>query len=483
MNVVCLDASGSTAYFKWDAVTGAEQYNAVIKTVSGTSVNEVNVSTLSCTFSGLETGSEYTFQVRALGGNYVSYYSAPLRFTVGPEPEKWPETAEKVFIMYTAGHNNIANDLKEDIEDLCKGYVPKGDEPSIFLSYQRINASYDSSSEESYLIRYYTHKAKMTADTLLRFENTIIAASAYTLREVLTYIKRNIPSKHYGLLFSSHATGWLPAGYYANSERYDAIRAGQGQMHRLDNDGWMPLVIPERDPSLPPVKSIGADYTHSMTYEMELKDFAEALPMHLDYIFFDCCLMGGIEVAYELRDKCDRIVFSPTEVIASGFKYSTMGKQLLGQQNPDLEGVCRDYYEYYAGHPYGGDWRSATVTLIDCSMTEPVANVCREIFDRYRNGLAKINPEDVQQYYTGNYHWFYDLYDIAAKAGASAEELTDLQSALDGCIAYKAATDAFLGVPIDTYSGLSMYLPCNGSYYLDSAYKLLDWNEATGLVQ
>lgn len=399
------------------------------------------------------------------------------------EPARFPSHIDNVFIMYTAGQNNLAGNLQSNIEQFCGGYLPNGDAPYIFLSYQRINSRYSSRSVSSHLIRYYRHQGQMTADTLLTIGSDRPASSASVMNEVLNYVKSNFKAQSYGMLFSSHATGWLPAGYYANSEIYDAIRAGQGQMHRLGNDGWVPLVIPERDPSLPPVKSIGADYTHSMTYEMELKDFAAAIPMHLDYIIFDCCLMGGIEVAYELRDKCDRIVFSPTEVIASGFKYSTMGKQLLGQQNPDLEGVCRDYYEYYAGHPYGGDWRSATVTLIDCSMTEPVANVCREIFDRHRNGLARINPEDVQQYYTGNYHWFYDLYDIAAKAGASAEDLTDLQSALDGCIAYKAATDAFLGVPIDTYSGLSMYLPCNGSYYLDSAYKLLDWNDATGLVQ
>ena len=377
------------------------------------------------------------------------------------EPEREPEVKDRVLLYYAAGFNNLSGYLEDDIDELCtEGYVPSKTSGNVLLVFQNLAEGSYTTPVTPVLYRVYKDtEGKTVKETVMTLEAGTVAASAETVNTILTTVRDTYPSYEYGMIFSSHATGWLPAS---------------GTVVRALQDTVSP-------------SSIGSEYSPdtgtSVQYEMDLADFADAIPMHLDYIIFDCCLMGGIEVAYELRDKCDRIVFSPTEVIASGFKYSTMGKQLLGQQNPDLEGVCRDYYEYYAGHPYGGDWRSATVTLIDCSMTEPVANVCREIFDRHRNGLARINPEDVQQYYTGNYHWFYDLYDIAAKAGASAEDLTDLQSALDGCIAYKAATDAFLGVPIDTYSGLSMYLPCNGSYYLDSAYKLLDWNDATGLVQ
>ena len=249
----------------------------------------------------------------------------------------------------------------------------------------------------------------------------------------------------------------------------------------------MPYIEPERDPALPPVKSIGqdriSDGNGAGSYEMELTEFDNAIPMHLDYIFFDCCLMGGIEVAYELRDKCDRILFSPTEVIAEGFDYANMGQKLLGGSTPDLEGVCSDYYEYYNSHPYGGQYRSATVTLVDCIRLEPLADICRSIFSRHRDALDAITPDDVQGYFTANYHWFYDLYDIAAHAGADDTELAELEAALDGCIEYKAATDNFLTFPINVYSGLSMYLPCNGSGYLDANYRELDWNKATGLVQ
>ena len=77
------------------------------------------------------------------------------------------------------------------------------------------------------------------------------------------------------------------------------------------------------------------------------------------------------------------------------------------------------------------------------------------------------------------------------KAGISDTEKNNLKNAVDACILYKAATPTFLlyktgggsGFKIETYSGFSMYLPCNGSDYLDNYYKSLAWNKATGLVQ
>jgi hypothetical protein len=59
---------------------------------------------------------------------------------------------------------------------------------------------------------------------------------------------------------------------------------------------------------------------------------------------------------------------------------------------------------------------------------------------------------------------------------------------LNECIIYKAATPSFLGLQIDSYSGLSMYLPSvtkddQGVAGLNAFYKTLAWNKATNLVE
>ena len=62
--------------------------------------------------------------------------------------------------------------------------------------------------------------------------------------------------------------------------------------------------------------------------------------------------------------------------------------------------------------------------------------------------------------------------------------MTRLREAIDGCIIYKGWTPSFLNeFDIRTFSGFSMYLPCDGGAELDKFYKTLKWNQATALVE
>ena len=248
----------------------------------------------------------------------------------------------------------------------------------------------------------------------------------------------------------------------------------------------VPYVEPLHDPSMPQVKSVGQDqvgtYGNYVSYEIQIEDFARALPMYMDYILFDACLMGGVEVAYELAGKCGKVGFSQTEVLAEGFDYGSISSHLLAGNVPDLQSVCSDFFNQYDIQT--GIYRSATISLVDCSRLKSLVDVCSGLFSEYRNVIAGLNPEIVQRYYRSNYHWFYDLVDIVDKAGATQTELEALNKALDECIIYKAATPEFMdSFEIRSYSGFSMYLPSNGSKELDKYYRTLKWNIATGLVE
>ena len=216
---------------------------------------------------------------------------------------------------------------------------------------------------------------------------------------------------------------------------------------------------------------------------MDIRDFAEAIPMKLDYLLFDACLMGGIEVAYELAGKCDRLGFSQAEVLAEGFNYTTISSHLLGNRNEsDPLSVCKDYFTQYDVQE--GVYRSATISLIDCNNLEPLAETCSILFDKYSDKIHSLNASDVQRFYRGSKHWFYDLESILLNAGISDSELQELHSALNRCILYKGATPSFMNeFSIHTFSGFSMYLPSNGHDELDKYYKTLKWNKITGLVK
>ena len=395
----------------------------------------------------------------------------------------------KVLLLYSAGFNSLSNYLREDIDELCTGWIPRqrrADDVILVYSHLPVSRGNYDTRTSPVLFRIYSDiHGTVIRDTLVTYAPKTISASAKQFNEVLSYVNENFPAKSYGLLFSSHATGYLPNGFYSYPGSYKfnegALRAsGKGAMPQPSP---VPYLEPEHDPAFPAVKSLGQTVDGALSYEMDIRDFADAIPMKLDYILFDACLMGGIEVAYELVGKCDRVGFSQAEVLAEGFNYATLASHLLGNKTTaDPRKVCEDYFNQY--DVQSGVYRSATISMVDCNKLEPMAATCRNLFTKYSENIKSIRPSEVQQFYRGSKHWFYDLQSILEKAGISAEEKMELSEALEGCIIYKNATPSFMGeFAIDTFSGFSMYLPSNGHVELNKYYKTLKWNQATGLVK
>ena len=401
------------------------------------------------------------------------------------------EESRNVLLLYSAGFNSLSGYLEEDVRDLLSGELPsQGRVKDVLLVYSHLpikKGAYAIPSSPVLTRVYKDIYGNVATDTLVVYPSSTYSSSAGQLNEVLTYVRDNFPAKTYGMIFSSHATGYLPAGYYASPESYvyapasSTLGTERGRAPR-----GVPYLELEHDPALPMVKSVGQDqvggYGAYLSYEIQIEDFARALPMYMDYILFDACLMGGVEVAYELKDRCGLVGFSQTEVLAEGFDYRSIPDYLLSGQEPDPESVCRDYFEQY--DVQSGIYRSATISLVDCRRLEPLAAICADLFEKYRRDMRNMSPFNVQRYYRYDCHWFYDLVDILVKAGADPADVEALENAVDDCMIYRAATPEFMGAfDIDSYSGFSMYLPCHGNSELDKYYRTLKWNIATGLVE
>ena len=362
---------------------------------------------------------------------------------------------EKVLILYLEGYNNLKGDLEGNLEQLEEGFIPaRNDKQAIVVySHSSKTGSDYTTPTEPVIYHLYKHYGQTVRDTIKRYSAEQIMLRTDMVKDVLGTIKTAFPSYSYGLLFSSHASGWLPSGY----------KYGSGDIS--------PMTAPS---------SVGAQFwrTSSFYYSLNADEFAEALPMHLEYIIFDCCLMGGVETNYDLKDKTDYIVAAPTEVMSYGFNYTTMASRLLQSDKADLKGVCDDFYDKLESS-------YLTVALYDCSAMDALASVCRKIFDAHPdNEVFEVQKAKVQSYnYSFNYH--YDFRDIIEKMGASESELKALDGALEKVVLYKLATDTFIYTPInaDTFSGMSMYLPQTDWPTLNSFYKKTSWDIATGLLK
>ena len=406
-----------------------------------------------------------------------------------------PEEMEpdSVLLIYVCGFNNLSNNLKSNIQALEEGFIPEKKSDRILLLAEHLTktGSNYTIATEPHLIRFYKEKGIIVRDTLKTYPSTFHLAKTDDMGTILADVRTLFNAKHYGMVFSSHATGWLPRGYYSKSENEDIWLTAPGPKksaaRRNSAAGAVPFYEPEQLPG-PAVRSLGASNTSELTYEMELPEFSRTIQkeIKLDYLVIDACLSGGVEVAYELKDACGKVVFSPAEELAEGMDYSTMAGYLLQKSSPDLNGLAEKYYNTYLNKS-DSEEQSATVTVVDCSALGRLAQVCTALFSKYRDGIANVDSDSVQRFFRASKHWFYDLEDILVKAGITSAEKAELEEALGACIGYKAHTEHFLphfnGFKIDTYCGLSMYLPKMGTEYLDGYYKTLKWNIATGLVE
>lgn len=370
--------------------------------------------------------------------------------------------SRRVMVMISAGYNSLSGYLSEDLKDLESGYLPEGTyfNADVLLVLARLpkSAGDYASPSAPVLYRLWANRSgEVQRDTIQVWGGDTQLCTRETIHEALSTTQKKYPAQSYGVVFSSHGSGWLPSGYYTDPSKFEPSSG-----------------------SLWSLRSIGQDKTPTGGTEMSLEDFADAIPMHLDYCLIDACLSGCVEVAHALKGKADIVGFSPTEVLADGFDYKNITTHLFAKPLDPVE-VCREYFAYY--NAQSGSNRSATITAVDTRNMDALEAVCKELFEAYRPILKTMSGGNVQGYFRYDRHYFYDLRDILVQAGISEQEKARLDAALSQFIVYQAATDYFLSIPLKRVCGLSMYLPSMGSTYLNKYYKEnISWNQATELV-
>lgn len=379
-------------------------------------------------------------------------------------------TYEHVFIYCGLGYNNLSGNLQANLEELQSDILPGlwQDKAIVAFCHNTVNGSYTLPNPPC-LIRFYRGSdGRPVADTLKIYDNMSVSASKESLRTALDDIRGMFPAKHYGMLLSSHGSGWVPGQYTSSGENSLTLARA-------------------RKPAVPwpETKAVGNQYIGSSKniQWIELQDFADAIPMKVDYLILDNCLSGCVELAYELKDLCDYLVISPTEILTSGMVYDRLVRLLMGGNQPDLKAYCEAFYDFY--NEKTGSLRSGTITLVDCSKLEALAEAFRAVLDAHRNALRPELIGTVQRYYypSSNLRFYYDLRDLAAQLGATGAEMAALDAALEACVPYHAETPSFFDLELERCCGLSIYIPEPSRTQLNNQYKTLSWNNRVHLVQ
>lgn len=379
-------------------------------------------------------------------------------------------TYEHVFIYCGLGYNNLSGNLRANLEDMQSDVLPGlwQDKAVVAFCHNTLNGSYTTPNPPCLIRLYRGTDGKPVADTLKVYDNMSVSASKESLRTALDDIRGMFPAKHYGMLFSSHGSGWVPGQYTSSGENSLTLARAR-----------KPAVL------WPETKAVGNQYIGSSKniQWIELQDFADAIPMKVDYLILDNCLSGCVELAYELKDLCDYLVVSPTEILTTGMIYDRLVRLLMGGNQPDLKAYCEAFYDFY--NEKTGTLRSGTITLVDCSKLDALAEAFRAVLDAHRNALRPELIGTVQRYYypSSNLRFYYDLRDLAVQLGATGAEMTALDAALEACVPYHAETPSFFDLELERCCGLSIYIPEPSRTQLNNQYKTLSWNNRVHLVQ
>ncbi len=264
---------------------------------------------------------------------------------------------------------------------------------------------------------------------------SIYSVEVSRMREVLSDVESLAPADEFGLVFWGHATSWL-------TESGD---------------------IPED------LSSKKRSYGHDRYKWMSLGSLAKALEdRYFRFIYFDCCLMGTVEVAYELRHVAPVIVASPTELEGEGMPYHLNVPVFFAKGVPDMIKAASNTFEYYNGRHDS----TCQMVVVDTSALDRLAEVSRIVLlnlTSYPQWLDKIQPlsKSFTSFNDPYYNVFrntrpvYDMkeYMVTLASQYSDELLKEWQAAFESAVVYKSSTKFdFTGIEIKTYGGLGSFI-------------------------
>ena len=377
------------------------------------------------------------------------------------EDDDLPSAVSYTTLIYMAADNSMDSEVDYTLEQLKTGAPKSGGTVVVYLD------------REDEVPRLFSISTDGTEIPLLDYDEEN-SASAGTLARVLEETKQLVPADRYGLIYWSHSMGWLPRDYTKNLKS-SALKS---------------------ESVFPRTRYLGID-DHpgegtTWATVMEIDKMADALSDHgLEYIWFDVCLMAGVEPLYELRNKCRYLVASPTEVLmeadydASGVPYAEVLPYLFGGMT-ELTKACQIYYNHYNGKKQE-ILRSATISLIDAGQLGGLYSVTLDILNGNLVNASALDVSGLQVYHQGSIPpVFFDFRDAIEQFGTAAQQQT-FEQQLEQTVIYKAATGKFVDLTIDPdhFSGLSCYVPL--SKWQDNTeyayYFTLDWSGVYGEVE
>lgn len=352
--------------------------------------------------------------------------------SVGCKKHDEPRPEARTILVYMVANNSLGHydyDSDDVTEMLTAAQAKSFNHGRLLIYRHRHNASKADLIEVTY----------DGLKTLKSYDIAQLSVSRERMTQVFADMKQLAPNDHYGLILWSHGSGWL-------------------------EDGIETAHAPARP------QSFGDDERNGRENWMNTSVLAKVIePENFDFVYFDCCYMGGIEVMYEMRNATPYIVASPTELPAYGMPYHK-NLPLLFQLTPDLIGAAKNTYQSYPSNTYMDV--PCSIAVIDCAAIDELATVTRDLYKRSNPLSAGYEA----QHFSSNVKCYYfDWEDYVKNIASTDADFGMWQAAFNKAILYKATSSHVRYIPITKFGGLSTYILRTAGDASVMNYQNLQW--------
>lgn len=366
---------------------------------------------------------------------------------------------EQMILVYAVNHSSLSGDLRNNERDMLEAMKLYNTDKCKLLVYK-----YTSSNPGLYEVA--SNGADREFRLVKEYDKSMLSVTAERVNQVIEDAASLYPDMNKDLFFWGHGSGWV------NPSKYSPTKT-------------VPDALP-KSPVSP--QSFGGEYTSdNTTVFIDIDELAAAVPDNVfDIIWFDCCYMSTIEVAYQFRNKCNTYVAYPTEIMADGLPYAKVLPKVI-ERNP--QGGAEELYKHYTEKIKP---EPVTVAVMDMNKIWDVADVAKDIYALGEERPNVIGMQNYSRYSNAQYYDFgqymraYINSNVSVEDAAIAEQkLKELQTALDNFVIFKKASEKDFNYPIgntispENYSGLSAHNYKGGNTEREVFYRKLDWFKAT----
>jgi hypothetical protein len=341
----------------------------------------------------------------------------------------------RTVIVYMIADNNLDNFAVSDINEMEQGWDSKLN-GNLIVYVDRAQGA----GVAHPVVYKITHDT--TSDVVSPVVNVYAeqnSADAGIMYQILSDIITDCPAENYGLILWSHGTGWLPAGATTDNQSKQIVQRSFGR----DNDN-----------------------------EMNIFELKVALPRHFDFIIFDACYMGTIEVIYELGSKADYILSSATEILSAGYPYQNIIKELF-YTSINYSDVANIFFQSYA--TLEGAMQSASVSVVKTSELLALTETVRKIMNSTEY-FQYVNNSGIQQLSTYSNGLLFDFNDFIKQISTNTNFYNEFNMAISKAVIYKASTGKILdNLQINAFSGMSVFIPDTSNIIYHDFYKNFEW--------